>query len=239
MEQIQSTKVSGNFFSVLGTPALFGRTFTASEIARNPNLAVVSYEFWRQRFSLARDVVGRKLEIDGVSFEVIGVMPPVFAFPAKESQAWFPAKDTQMWLPINSDSRWGKFQRIRLADPFGVVARLRENTTNDQAQAEMSEIAGQLAREHPDTDRYLGVHVVPLAIYLVGSRVRLPAADRRGYRFAAEDIASIVQAPVVHVSDYAHYAGRSPMGDRQRLPNRILIGEEPVCERAVNHHHLV
>ena len=37
-------------------------------------------------------------------------------------------------------------------------------------------IAGQLSREHPDTDRYLGVHVVPLAIYLVGSRVRLTLA---------------------------------------------------------------
>ena len=37
----------------------------------------------------------------------------------------------------------------------------------------MSSIANQLAREHPDTDRYLGVHVVPLATYLVGSRERL------------------------------------------------------------------
>ncbi len=172
VEQIQSTKVSGNFFSVLGTPALFGRTFTASEIDRNPNLAVVSNEFWRQHFSSAKDVVGRNLEIDGVSFEVIGVMPADFAFPAKESQA----KDTQIWLPINSDSRWAAFQKVRLADAFGVVARLRENTTTDQAQAEMSAIAGQLSREHPDTDRYLGVHVVPLALYLVGSRVRLTLA---------------------------------------------------------------
>ena len=176
VEQIQSTKVSGNFFSVLGTPALFGRTFTASEIAGNPNLAVVSYEFWRQHFLSSKDVVGRHLEIDGVSFEVIGVMPPDFAFPAKESQAWSPAKDTQMWLPINSDSRWATFQKIRLADAFGVVARLRENTTTDQAQAEMSAIADQLAREHPDTDRSLSVHVVPLALYLVGSRVRLTLA---------------------------------------------------------------
>ena len=176
MKQIQSTKVSGNFFSVLGTPALFGRTFTVSEIVGDPNLAVVSYEFWRQHFLSAKDVVKRNLEIDGVPFEVIGVMPADFAFPAKESQAWSQAKDTQMWLPINSDSRWATFQKVRLADAFGVVARLRENTTTDQAQAEMSTIAGQLAREHPDTDRYLGVHVVPLAIYLVGSRVRLTLA---------------------------------------------------------------
>ena len=176
VEQIQSTKVSGNFFSVLGTPALLGRTFTASEIAGNPSLGVISYEFWRQHFSSAKDVVGRKLEIDGASFEVIGVMPPGFAFPAKESQAWSQPKDTQLWVPIPSDARWALFQKFRIADAFGVVARLRENTTPAQAQAEMSAIAGRLAREHPDTDRDLGVHVVSLAIYLVGSRVRLTLA---------------------------------------------------------------
>ena len=176
VEQVQSTKVSGNFFSVLGTPALLGRTFTASEIDADPNLAVVSYEFWRQHFSAAKDVVGQKMEIDGVSFEVIGVMPADFAFPAKESQAWSQPKDTQLWLPIHSDARWPTFQKFRIADAFGVVARLRENTTPDQAQAEMSAIASRLAREHPETDRDLGVHVVPLAIYLVGSRVRLTLA---------------------------------------------------------------
>ena len=81
-----------------------------------------------------------------------------------------------MWLPINSDSRWAAFQKVRLADAFGVVARLREGKTNDQAQAEMSTIAAQLAREHPDTDRYLGVHVVAIANYLVKPSVRLTLA---------------------------------------------------------------
>jgi hypothetical protein len=176
VEQLQSTKVSGNFFYVLGTPALFGRTFTANEVGINPHLAVISYDFWRQHFLSAKNVVGRKLEIDGVPFEVIGVMPFGFAFPAKESQSWSQAKDTELWLPIESDARWSAFQRFRIADAFGVVARLREKATSDQAQSEMSAIANQLAREHPDTDRYLGVHVVPLALYLVGSRLRLPLA---------------------------------------------------------------
>jgi putative ABC transport system permease protein len=171
--RLQSTKVSGNFFSVLGTPALLGRTFTAGEVAGNPNLAVISYEFWQQHFLSEKQIIGRKLEIDGAPFEVIGVMPPDFAFPAKESQSWSQEKDTQLWLPIESDPRWAAFQKFRIADAFGVVARLRDNVTTDQAQAEMSSIANELSVEHPDTDRYLGVHVVPLAIYLVGSRARL------------------------------------------------------------------
>jgi putative ABC transport system permease protein len=176
VQQLQSTKVSGNFFSVLGTPALLGRTFSASEVTANAHVAVISYAFWQQHFLSGRDVVGRKLEIDSVPFEVIGVMPAGFAFPAKESQSWSQAKDTQLWLPIESDPRWAAFHKFRVADAFGVVARLRGNATAGQAQAEMSAIANRLAQEHPETDRYLGVHVVPLALYLVGSRMRLTLA---------------------------------------------------------------
>jgi putative ABC transport system permease protein len=173
VEQIQSAKVSANFFTVLGTPAVLGRTFTVGDVSINANAAVLSYHFWRDHFASAADVIGKKLEIDNVPFQVIGVMPPDFAFPAKESQAWSPARDTQLWLPINSDSRWTTFQRIRLADAFGVVGRLRAKARPEQAQAEMSAIASQLSREHPETDLYLGIHVIPLSLYLVGSRVRL------------------------------------------------------------------
>ena len=75
------------------------------------------------------------MQIDGISFEVVGVMPAEFAFPAKESQAWSQARDTQLWLPIDSDTRWAAFQKFRIADAFGVVARLQGNTGVDQAQA--------------------------------------------------------------------------------------------------------
>lgn len=176
VEQIQSAKVSENFFSVLGTPALLGRTFAASDIAGDPYLAVVSYQFWQQHFSAARDVIGRKVELDGNSFQVIGVMPADFAFPGKESQAWSQPKDTQLWLPIQSDPRWAAFQKVRLADAFGAVGRLQKNAILGPAQAEMSAIAGQLAQQHPDTDRYLGVQVVSLAHYLVDARARLTLA---------------------------------------------------------------
>ena len=119
------------------------------------NLAVLSHQFWKQRFASAPDVIGRRLEIDNASFQVIGVMPPDFAFPAKESQAWSTARETQLWLPINSDPRWTTFQRVRLADAFGVVGRLTGNTTPEQAQAEMSSIAGQLARRN--TPKRIGI----------------------------------------------------------------------------------
>ena len=173
VDQVQSAKVSPNFFSVLGTRALIGRAFSAEDVAANARLVVLSYDFWRKRFGSDPAVVGATLEIDDAPFQVIGVMPPQFAFPARESQSWSPARDTQLWLPIESDSRWPKFQQFRIADAFGVVGRLRAGTTLRQAQAEMSAIANRLGREHADTDRDLGIHVVPLSLYLVNSRLRL------------------------------------------------------------------
>ncbi|MBV9179768.1 MAG: ABC transporter permease [Acidobacteria bacterium] len=173
VEQIQSAKVSANFFSVLSRSPLLGRTFTPSDISANTNLAVLSYDFWRRHFGSSRDVIGKNLVIDDAAFQVIGVMPSKFAFPAKDSQVWSPAKDTQLWLPINSDPRWPKFQTIRLADAFGVVGRLKPKVSPEQAQVEMSMVSRRLAREHADTDLDLGIRVIPLSGYLVGARLRL------------------------------------------------------------------
>jgi putative ABC transport system permease protein len=172
VEQIQSAKVSANFFTVLGTRAFLGQTFSDADVAHDAHIAILSYQMWRQRFASA-GVLGKKLEIDNVWFEIMGVMPPDFAFPARESQAWSAPKDTQLWIPINSDSRWATFQKVRFADAFGVIGRLKANTTPPLAQDEMSVVARQLAHDHPDTDLGLGIHVVPLSLYLVGSRIRL------------------------------------------------------------------
>ena len=172
-EQIQAAKVSANFFSVLGTNAMLGRTFTAGELQRGSNLALLSYDFWRERFGGATDVVGKKLKMDGAIFEVIGVMPEKFAFPAKDTQVWAEARDTQVWVPIDSDARWPKFQTIRLADAFGAIGRLKAGVSAANAQAEMNVVARQLAQEHPETDADLGIRVVPLESYLVAPRLRL------------------------------------------------------------------
>ena len=92
VEQIQSSKVSSNFFNVLGTPAMLGRTFQSADVGNGARLAVLSYEFWIQRFSSNPRVIGTTLRIDETPFQVIGVMPPDFAFPAKEPQSWSPAR---------------------------------------------------------------------------------------------------------------------------------------------------
>ena len=113
------------------------------------------------------------LTIDNGIFQIIGVMPAEFAFPAKDSQVWSEAKDAQIWLPINSDERWTRFQKVRVADAFGVVARLKAGVPVQQAQAEMAVVARRLAQKHAETDAELGIRVMPLTDYVVAPRLRL------------------------------------------------------------------
>jgi putative ABC transport system permease protein len=114
--QVQTAKVSDNFFSVLNVPALVGRTISPAEAGSGANVVVLSYGMWKRRFASAPEVVGQTLEIDEAAYEVIGVMPATFEFPDK---------DVEVWLPIVSDPRWHAFQTVRIADAFGVVGRLK------------------------------------------------------------------------------------------------------------------
>src|SRR5262249_23314919 len=85
----------------------------------------------------------------------------------------FPSKEAQLWLLANADPRWSTFMRVRLADAFCAVGRLKANISQAQAQAEMSTIAGRLEKQYPDTDAGLGIRVVPLPIHFAGDNLRL------------------------------------------------------------------
>ena len=71
--------VSGDFFRVLGVPALRGRVFSAQEDRRGTSpVAVISYGFWQRNFSNDPNVVGRTIHLNRHVFEVVGVTPPWF-----------------------------------------------------------------------------------------------------------------------------------------------------------------
>ena len=162
-ERIQSAKVEGNLFSVLGAAPVLGRTFSLREAQRGENVAVLSYGFWQRHYGGSHDILGRTLDLDHQSCTIIGVMNPSFQFPSK---------DTQLWLLVSADARWPKFQQFRYADAFTAVARLKPGVSLTQARAEMKAISERLAIQYPATDAGLGVRVVPLADQVAGPQVR-------------------------------------------------------------------
>lgn len=91
-EQVRGASVTGGFFAVLGTPALLGRVMaTQDDPVGSRDVVVLSHAIRARRFGSSRAVIGRQLQIDGVSREVIGVMPPGFEYPL-QSELWLPLR---------------------------------------------------------------------------------------------------------------------------------------------------
>lgn len=149
-EEIRLHLVSGDYFAGLGVSPQVGRTFTASDEhgAGSAPFAVISYAFWRDRFALAANVLSRSLSIQGVSYRIIGVMPPQFLGESvgESVDAWLPMvmqpeiRKGQNWL-VDDPSR---IERVMWLQVFG---RLRDGVTLPQAQAEANVVFRQIITE--------------------------------------------------------------------------------------------
>src|SRR5215204_5131134 len=132
-------RVSASLFNVLRVRPEIGRTFAADEnTPGKTNVVILSHAVWEQRFGRDTSVVGRRIMLDGVACEVIGVMPRGFSYPEQR----------QAWLPVEYDE--GFVTKQRGAWYLSVVARLKPGVTAGQAAAEVETIGRTLARQYPD-----------------------------------------------------------------------------------------
>jgi putative ABC transport system permease protein len=166
-ERVMGDLVSANLFPLLGVRPALGRAFSPDEELRRARVVVISHGLWRRRFGASPDAIGKTMDIDGRTSQVIGVMPPDF---------YFPTKDTQLWEPVTTASYWEFVHAERFNDTWRVVGRLKPRATFDQAQAEMNAIGQRLAQTYPitnDTFMGFGVNVVPLLVQFTGKNLRL------------------------------------------------------------------
>ncbi|MGD2116609.1 MAG: ABC transporter permease, partial [Acidobacteriota bacterium] len=134
---------------------LLGRGFEAEEDRPGAEKVVVlSHGLWRRRFGGAEDVLGRRITLDGEPRTVVGVMPEGFSSPRRETDAWVP-----LALEITEDLRGAHF--------VGVMGRLADGVTLEEARSEMDTIAARLEEEHPDTNTGWGVLVLPMREVMV------------------------------------------------------------------------
>ncbi len=125
--RLAGTMVSAELFSVLGARPELGRTFASGEdSAGQDNYVILSHALWQERFGGDKSIVGRAIEIEGESRQVLGVMPASFRFPSPR---------TQIWLPLHYDPR--SFTSTWASDYMPVIGRLRPGAALAQADAEM------------------------------------------------------------------------------------------------------
>jgi putative ABC transport system permease protein len=120
--------------SLGGAPAL-GRTFLPGEDAPSAERTVVlSDALWRRAFGARDDIIGHVVDLDGQPATVVGVMPPSFAFPSR---------DTQLWTPLVVSAA-GTKERLTLMI-FPVLGRLAPGATPEQVAAEGTVVAAAAA----------------------------------------------------------------------------------------------
>lgn len=125
--RLTATLVSAEFFQVLGVRPFLGSSFNpGDDKAGQNNFVILSHSLWQQQFGSDPSIVGRSIEIEGVSREVVGVMAGDFHFPSSK---------TQVWIPLNNDPRdtiayWA-------GDFMPIIGRLHPGASIAQARSEV------------------------------------------------------------------------------------------------------
>ena len=136
--RVSASSVTASFFAVLRTPPRLGRSFTPEEDGRSAApVIVLSDGLWRSRFGAEPGVVGRTVDLDGESVEIVGVMPPGFSFSQQE---------IELWRPLRLDR-----ENVQLG-AFGIngVARIADGATLGQVRAELEALLANLTELLPD-----------------------------------------------------------------------------------------
>jgi putative ABC transport system permease protein len=152
-ERVQAYRVTANTFELLGVGPARGRTFAPSDAQPGDHqVALLSDGLWRRRFGADPAIVGRRLSLNGVTHEIVGVMPPRFEFPVFNFKG-------DLWIPWVIDAPAAMTDRGGSAT---VIARVREQVDQIEASAELQAIMQTLATDHPATNASVGARVVEM-----------------------------------------------------------------------------
>jgi len=159
-QRIKALFATPDIFRVLGLTPAMGRAFTVEEDQPGKDgVVIISHGLWTGLFAADRGIIGRTVRLNGRERTVIGVLPPWFAFPDR---------DTDVLVPLAMDADDKQYR-----SSFGLysVARLAPGITFERAVADLNAIGRRLEQQYP-TNRDYGVYLVPLPEQVVGRTLR-------------------------------------------------------------------
>jgi predicted permease len=157
-ERLPLAMVSASLFRIFDLKPVIGRTFTPEDDRQGAApVIVLSTRYWKERFAGDRSIVGRALVLDGVAYTVIGVASNDIAI----------YRNLRAYVPIGN-YRDPIFMDRGVSMGMQAVGRLKPGVTPEQAQAEMTTIARDLAREYPKANKDKSIALVPVREDLVG-----------------------------------------------------------------------
>ena len=143
-ERVQTGVVSANYFGLLGVKPIFGRDFTPEDNQPGaPAVLMLSNEYWQRSFGGDPAVVGQVFQMNDRPHTVIGVLPPLPAFPNRDN----------VFMPTVACPFRGS-DAARTQRPFRIIAnvigRLADNTTPELARADLRRVATELCGDLPN-----------------------------------------------------------------------------------------
>src|SRR5688500_11520393 len=141
-ERIQGSRVTGQYFATLGASAARGRTIVPGEdVEGKERVVVLSHALWQRLFAGDPTAVGKTVQLNGNTYDIIGVMPPHFRdFHNRQAEFWVPLAFTPAQLSGNGyTNEW-----------LMLSARLKPGLTLQAAQNEMKLFGEQLKQTFPD-----------------------------------------------------------------------------------------
>ncbi|HZQ19092.1 MAG TPA: ABC transporter permease [Terriglobales bacterium] len=162
-EQVNGELISSDFFSTLGVKPLAGRLLAKGEdeVGAAP-VALIGEDLWRQKFSSARNILGKNIRLGPRSYTVVGIIPASFhlTLPSfRDAEIFVPAGQWDNPLLMNRGAGLG----------FHGIARLKPGVSLEQARADMERVSRNLAAAYPDTDNGISANLSPLKRRMVGN----------------------------------------------------------------------
>jgi len=159
-ERIGVAFVSATYFDLLGLRPVLGRTFEQTDENRTspPAVTVLTYGLWKRLFAGDPAVVGRSLQLQGLSFQIVGVLPQGFhdVYP-----------DVQLYVPVTISRLTHRegYVEERIVRWLDVFAHLRPGISLRQAQDELDGISRRLAATYPTTNEGYQISVKPFRTF--------------------------------------------------------------------------
>jgi putative ABC transport system permease protein len=160
-ERVQGVRMSASAFAMLAVRPLLGRTLIAEDDRNGARgVVLISYGLWSRRYARDQGVIGRAVNLNGETREIVGVLPTSFALPNL---------DTEIIVPLQPDA--DPRRNVRNSVNFlRMVGRLKPNVTAQQAQAELEAIRQNLWRQYPGVyTGKVGITVIPLTQEIVAN----------------------------------------------------------------------
>jgi putative ABC transport system permease protein len=139
--------VTGNFLTVLGVQPQLGRGFSIEECQRNgPRCVILTDHFWKRRLHSDRAIVGRSIEINNISWTVVGVLPGSFDFSSIFAPGSREVDFLRPHLDLTGYDNMGNL--------LAVIGRLKPGISIPQAQTEFKVLNQQLEIAHPERGKF-------------------------------------------------------------------------------------